>query len=147
MGVPVERSGYEGAPAPDVEGVPGSGGYGRKRQRRAALAALGVVVLVGAFVGVLVWQSTRVSSPVTSVRYINDTAARVVVTPCGAKQRCIIEAGASVVQKPPSAGDVVRVLNSLRVLDARTHRLRGCLPLSTGEQAVRLSDAVIGPAC
>jgi hypothetical protein len=132
---------------PEAEGVPGSGGYARKRQRRAALAALGVVVLVGAFVGVLVWQSTRVSSPVTSVRYINDTAARVVVTPCGAKQRCIIEAGASVVQKPPSADDVVRVLNSLRVLDARTHRLRGCLPLSTGEQAVRLSDAVIGPAC
>jgi hypothetical protein len=144
MGVPVGRSGYEGAP--DVEGVPGSGGDGEARKRRGALAALGVV-LVGAFVGVLVWQSTRVSSPVTSVRYINDTAARVVVTPCGAKQRCIIEAGASVVQKPASADDVVRVLNVSHVLDARTHRLRGCLPLSTGEDAVHLSDAVIGPAC
>lgn len=146
MGLPVERSGYEVAPAPKMEGAPGLGGYDRKRQSRAALAAVGVVLL-GAFVGVLVLQNTQESSPLTRVRYINDTAARVVVTPCGAKQRCIIEPGASVVQKPPTADDVIRVLDSLRVQDARTHRLRGCLPLSPVEQDVRLSDAVIGPAC
>jgi hypothetical protein len=143
VGLPVGRIDYEGA-APDLEEPLPVDGDDRRRHRRSSLAALGVL-LTGAVVAVLVWQSTGSPSPVTNVRYVNDTGTRVVVSPCGAKQRCIIEAGASAQQKP-APKDAVSWPSSTRVLNARTHRLMGCLPY-LGEGTVRLSDADIGPVC
>ena len=143
MGVPVGRIDYEGA-ATDLDEPLPADGDGKRRNRRSALAALSLL-LAGALVAVLVWHSTGSPSPVTYVRYVNDTGTRVVVSPCGAKQRCIIEAGASTEQKP-APKDAVSWPSSTRVLNARTHRLLGCLPY-LGEGTVRLSDADIGPVC
>jgi hypothetical protein len=138
-GVPVGRSGYEGVPARDAdEFPPGSDGDGRRR-RGLALAALGIVLAAG-LVGLLVWQSTRTASRVTRVRYVNDTGAPLVVTPCGATSRCVIEAGAAVVRTPPAKGE------AWRVLDARTQRSAGCIR-DTGEPTVRLSSTRYGGFC
>ena len=145
MGLPVGRIEYD-ASTPDRDAPLPVNGGARGDQRRVWLVALGgVVLLAGALVAVLVWQSTRSTSPVTYVRYVNDTGTRVVVSPCGAKQRCIIEAGAYAQQKP-APKDAVSWPSSTRVQNARTLRLLGCLPY-LAEGTVRLSDADIGPDC
>jgi hypothetical protein len=143
MGLPVGRIDY-GEAVPDRGGSLPVEGDGRRRDRRASLAA-SAVLLAGALVAVLVWQSRGSPTPVTHVRYVNDTGTRVVVSPCGAKQRCIIEAGASAQQKV-APKDAVSWPSSTRVVNARTLRLMGCLPY-LAEGTVRLSDADIGPGC
>jgi hypothetical protein len=143
VGLPVGRIDY-GEAASDLGGPLPVDGDGRRRPRRSSFAALGVL-LAGALVAVLVWQSTGSPSPVTHVRYVNDTGTRVVVSPCGAKQRCIIEAGASARQRV-APKDAVSWPSSTRVVNARTLRLLGCLPY-LAEGTVRLSDADIGPDC
>jgi len=104
-----------------------------------------ILALVAVAVGVLVLVSVSARSPVTRVRYVNDTGTRVVVTPCGAKQRCIIEAGESAEQRAADK-NAVSWPSSTRVLNARTQRLVGCLPY-LADGTVRLSDADIGPTC
>jgi len=113
---------------------------GRPRGQGRAALAIALVVVVSV-VAIVAWQNANGPSPVTTVRYVNDTGTRVVVTPCGTRQRCVIEAGASVAGKPPPANAVTS-----RVVDARTRRIVGCLVYSTGERTVHVSDALAGGA-
>jgi len=112
---------------------------GRPRgQGRAALAIALIVVAAG--VVFVARQNASGPKPVTTVRYVNDTSTRVIVTPCGTRPRCVIDAGASVVAKPPPV--------TPRVVDARTRHIVGCLVYSTGERTVHVSEApVSGGTC
>lgn len=118
-------------PLPDDEGG------GRPRGQRSAALAVALVI-VAAAVALVVWQNTSGPSPVARVRYVNDTGVRVVIQPCGDKQRCVIAAGALIAGRPPAKGVTPRVV------DARTQRLVGCVAYSTGERTVRVSDAQAG---
>ena len=141
MSVPAGRSGYEPPRAPDTRpDLPDSYGDGNwRRRRRLAFTAVGLF-LAALLIGLLVWHSTGTEHAATRVRYINDTAMRLVVTPCGAATRCIIEKGASVVRTPPANGD------AWRVTDAQTRQSAGCIR-NTGEATVNLSDTEFGGTC
>jgi len=91
--------------------------------------------------GATSWQNTRTASPVTRVRYINDTGARMIVTPCAAATRCVIDAGASVVRKPPRT-----VMCGVSSMHAHASQRAGCIR-NTGEAAVSLSSARYGGFC
>ncbi|MFL5935896.1 MAG: hypothetical protein ACJ74P_03370 [Gaiellaceae bacterium] len=104
-----------------------------------AFTAAGLL-LAALLIGLLVWHSTRTEHPATRVRYINDTGMRLVVTPCGAATRCIVESGASLVRTPPANGE------AWRVIDARTRQSAGCIR-NTGEATVNLSDTEFGRVC
>jgi hypothetical protein len=115
---------------------------GERPRHQRAVTILIVVVVVAAIVGIVVWQNSKSTAPVSSVRYVNDTGVRVVLTPCGGKQRCVLEPGAFTISTPPPKD------TTPRVLDARTQRLRGCVVYVTGDRAVRISDAeASGASC
>jgi hypothetical protein len=139
MSVPAGRSGYEPPRAPERADFPDSDGAGNWRQRRVALTLFGLLLAI-ALIGLLVWHSTGTAHPVTRVRYVNDTGALLVVTPCGAASRCVVEPGRSVVRTPPPKGEAWRVIN------ARTRQSAGCIQ-NTGEATVQLSETQFGGTC
>jgi hypothetical protein len=114
----------------------------RNQRMRRLGPLLVVLVIVAAIAAVLVWHSVQSPSPVGRVEYVNDTAARVIVAPCGSKTRCVIEPGGRAMgTAPPSDA------TTMRISDATTHKIRGCISYETGQRSVQMSDADLGAPC
>ena len=91
-------------------------------------------------IAAFVWMSARSPGAVTRVRYVNDTGATLVVTPCGASRLCVVAPGASIVRKPPPEEE------PWRVVDERTHEPVGCIR-ATAERTVKLSETRFAGYC
>jgi len=133
-------SGYDFPARPELPSALAGSGGGRKAQRQRRVILAVILALVAVVVGALLWVSASARSPRTRVRYVNDTSTRLVVTPCGAAPRCVVEAGASIVRTQPARGE------AWRVEDALTRESAGCIK-NTDEATVRLSDTRFGGTC